>query len=156
MEVGMIIYSQTGNTLSVAQRLERRLTDAGHSVTVERLETAGEVRPGDKDVELTSFPDPTSYDVVVFGAPVHAFSLAPAMQAYLRKVTGLEGKSVACLVTQFFPFGWMGGGRAAGQMRAACRHKGARVCATAVVNWSFRREPKIAQVVDKLSKCFPT
>ncbi len=154
MEIVMVIYSQTGNTLSVAQKLERRLTDAGHSVTVEHLKTEGEARPGDQDVELKTFPDPTSYDAIVFGAPVHAFSLAPAMQAYLRRVSGLEGKPVACLVTQFFPFAWMGGRRAARQLRAATESKGARVCATAVVNWSFRRESRIDQVVDKLSKCF--
>ncbi len=154
MDVGMIVHSQTGNTLSVAERLKENLSGAGHSVTLERLEPVGEVRPGAKDVEFKSLPELERHEGLVFGAPVHGFSLAPAMQAYLQKVPSLEGKRVACLVTQFFPFAWMGGSRAVRQMRKACQAKGAEVCGSGVVNWSRGREHRIAEVVDRLSRCF--
>ncbi|MFO8034546.1 MAG: NAD(P)H-dependent oxidoreductase [Candidatus Bipolaricaulota bacterium] len=155
MNVGLIIHSQTGNTLSVAQKLEQKLLESSHSVTVERLQPVAEVRPRAKEVEFESLPEIDAYDALVFGAPVHAFSLSPAMQAYLGKLPSLKGKPVACLVTQFFPFAWMGGNRAVRQMRKACEAKGARFCGSGIVHWSRNREHRSAEVVDRLSSCFP-
>ncbi len=60
----------------------------------------------------------------------------------------------ALLVTQAFPFAWMGGNQAVRQLRKACQAKGAHVCASGVVNWSRGRERKTSEVVDRLSKCF--
>jgi len=97
MNIGMIVYSQTGNTWSVAQELEEKLSAAGHTVTVERIEVTGEVEPG-KPVHFVKQPDPGPYEAVVFCSPVMAFSLSPVMNAYLKGVAPLEGKQVACLV----------------------------------------------------------
>ncbi len=155
MNVGLIIHSQTGNTCTVAESLAERLRADGHSATLERLEPVGEVRPETKAVEFKEQPDLAQYDALVFGAPVHAFSLSPAMQAYLGELTSLADKRVALLVTQAFPFAWMGGNRAVRQMRKACETNGARVCGTGVVNWSRGRERRIAQLVDRLGRCFP-
>lgn len=41
MNIGMIVYSRTGNTLSVAEKLEARLSAAGHAVTLKRLAVVG-------------------------------------------------------------------------------------------------------------------
>lgn len=154
MNIGIVVHSQTGNTLSVAERLREKLAAAGHAVALERLEAEGEVRPGVRDVRLKSVPDVEAYDAVVLGSPVHAFALSVAMQAYLRQVPSLAGKRVACFVTQFFPFAWMGGHHALRQMARACQAKGATVCGTGVVNWSRRnRDQRIAAVVDRVSRC---
>jgi flavodoxin len=40
--IGLIVYSQTGNTLSLAQKVEEKLPAAGHDVTLEHLKTIGE------------------------------------------------------------------------------------------------------------------
>jgi flavodoxin len=157
MNIGLIIHSQTGHTLSVAEKLQKKLAAAGHTVTLERLETEGEVRPGVKDVRFKSLPSVGNYDAVVFGSPVHGFALSLAMQAYLRQVPSLAGKRVACFVTQSLPFAWMGGNRALRQLKAACQAKGATVCGVGGVNWSRRsREGQIAEVVNRLSRCVPS
>lgn len=154
MNIGLIIYSQTGHTLSVAEKLREKLSAAGHVVALERLEAEGAVRPGVRDVRLKSVPDVTAYDAVVLGSPVHGFAVSAVMQAYLRQVPSLAGRRAACLVTQSFPFAWMGGNRALRQMTRACQTKGATVCAVGVVNWARRsREQRIAAVVDKLIRC---
>ncbi|MEW6217348.1 MAG: flavodoxin domain-containing protein [Candidatus Bipolaricaulota bacterium] len=154
MNIGLIIHSQTEHTLSVAEKLQKKLAAAGHTVTLERLETEGEVRPG---VNLKSVPSVENYDAVAFGSPVHGFALSLAMQTYLRQVPSLAGKRVACFVTQSFPFAWMGGNNALHQMRRAVEAKGAQVRGSGVVNWSRRsRERQIAEVVDRLSRCLPS
>lgn len=154
MNVGMIVYSQTGNTYSVAQKLEEKLAAAGHAVTLERIEVIGEVAPG-QPVQFKTLPDPTKYDALVFGSPVQAFSLCQAMVEYLKQVESLQGKKVALLVTEFFPYPWMGGNRAVRQMTRLCKSKSATICGSGIVNWSKRRrEQQIVEVVDELSGLF--
>jgi flavorubredoxin len=155
MNIGMIIYSQTGNTHSVAIKLEEKLAAAGHSVDMERLKVVGEYRPGTSDVRFETLPNVGQYDALVFGAPVEAFSLSPVMKSYLTQIPSLQDKKVACLVTQFFPFRWLGGNRAVRQMKRICESKGAAVCGSGIVNWSrSRRDQQIAEVTDRLSRLF--
>jgi len=155
MKIGIILYSQTGNTYSVSLKLKEKLVTAGHSVDIERLKVIGEVRPGAKDIKFETLPDTGLYDALVFGSPVQAFSLSSVMASYLTQVPSLQDKKVAFLVTQFFPFPWMGGNRTVGQMKKICEPKGAAVCGAAVINWSKRsREKRITEVVEKLSKLF--
>ena len=154
MNIGMIVYSQTGNTHSVATKLEEELAAAGHTVTLERIEVTGEVQPG-KPVQFTTLPDAAEYEALVFGSPVQAFSLCQAMVDYLKQVASLQNKKVALLVTQAFPYPWLGGNRAVRQMKRACESKGATVCGSGIVNWmKKRREQQIVEVVDRLSGLF--
>ena len=77
------------------------------------------------------------------------------MVEYLKQVESLEGKKVACLITQAFPFPWLGGNRAVRQMTRACESKGATVCGSGIVNWmKKRREQQIVEVVDQVSCLF--
>ena len=155
MNIGMIIYSQTGNTYSVAMKLKEKLSAAGHSVNIERVEVSGEVRPGVTSFQLKTRPEVDTYDALVFGAPVQAFSLSPVMTSYLKQIASLQNKKVACLVTEFLPYPWMGGNQAIRQMRKICESKGATVCGSGIVNWSrARREEQIIEVVDRLSRLF--
>ena len=154
MNIGIILYSQTGNTLSVAQKLQEKLTAAGHSATIEQIEVAGEIAPG-QAVQFKTTPDPTPYEALVLGGPVQAFSLNQATKEYLKQCAPLEGKSVACLVTQAFPYAWMGGNRAARQMRALVEGKGGTTIGNGIVNWMRKtREQQIQEVTDKLSQLF--
>jgi len=155
MNIGIILYSETGNTYSVSLKLKEKLVKAGHSANIERLKVIGKVKPGIKDIKFESLPDIELYDALVFGSPVQAFSLSSAMATYLSQIKSLQGKKVAFLVTQFFPFPWLGGNRTIGQMKKICESKGAIVCGTAVVNWSKpSREKQITEMVEKLSKLF--
>jgi flavodoxin len=155
MKVGIIVFSQTGHTLSVALKVEGKLAEAGHAASIERIEVSGPVRPGATDLKLKTRPAADAYDALVFGAPVMAFSLSPAMASYLAQIASLEGRKVACLVTEFFPFPWMGGTRAISQMIEICESKGATICGSGVVNWSrLCRGRQITEVTDRLSKLF--
>lgn len=139
MNVGIVVYSQTGNTLSVAQKLEQALKANGHAVSLANVE------PG-------SAPDVGPYDAVIFASPVQAFSLAPVMKQYLSRVSGLAGKKVSCFVTQQLRQAWLGGNRAVRQMKSACGQKGAILAASGVVHWSSdARDRQIEDVVARLS-----
>jgi flavodoxin len=154
MNIGMIVYSQTGNTWSVAQKLESKLSAAGHTVTMERIEVVGEVSPG-QPVQFRTVPDPAPYDALVLGSPVQAYSLCQAMVEYLKQAPELEGKPVACLVTEASPFAWMGGNRAIRQMTRLLKAKGATVTGSGVVNWMKKqREQQIVEVTDEMSRLF--
>ena len=155
MNIGMIVHSQTGNTLSVATKLKEKLSAAGHEVTLEHLKVIGEARPGMKDVKFETLPDASGYDALVFGSPVQGFSLAAGLSNYLRQIPPFQDKEVALLVTEAFPYPWMGGNRAVRQMTGICESKGATVCGSGIVNWmNRRREQMITEVTDRLSRLF--
>jgi hypothetical protein len=150
----MIVYSQTGNTLSVANTLQDKLVAAGHEVTLEQIEVIGAVAPG-QPVTFQTMPDPTPYEALILAAPVQAFSLVEVMKRYLPQSASLQDKPVALLVTEFFPYPWMGGNRAIRQMTQLAEAKGAEVRGSGVVNWSKkRRAAQIVEVTDRLSALF--
>lgn len=153
MKVGIIVHSHTGNTLNVAKRLEEKLLSAGHSVKLEQVVAINEDPSAAQSIQLKTIPDTSAYDVLIFGAPVRAFSLSPVMKVYLSQLSSLQEKKVCCFVTHFLPFAWMGGKNAIKQFQNACESKHANVYETGIVNWSSRqREKKIAEVVEKLSR----
>ena len=155
MNIGIILYSETCNTYSVSQKLKEKLVKSGHSVNIERLKVIGKIHPSTKDVKFETLPNIEPYDALVFGSPVQAFSLSSAMRAYLLQTKSLQDKKIAFLVTQSFPFPWLGGNHAIGQMKKICESKGATIRGTAVVNWSKpSREKQISEIVEKLSKLF--
>lgn len=153
MKIGIIVHSQTGHTLSVAQKLKERLVEAGHAVSVEQVKAIDDSQPEINKIQLTEKPDISSYDMLILGAPVRGFSLSPVMAAYLAQCGVIQDIKAGCFVTQSFPYPWMGGNRAIEQFKKLCFSKGAIVCKTAIVNWSAKqREKMIIDAVEKLSK----
>lgn len=153
MKIGIIIHSHTGNTNLVADKLRTKLLADGHSVTLEKLRLAGNWQPGQKEISFTELPNIKDYQGIVFGSPVEAFSLSSVMRAFLSTDLPLADKQVACLITQFFPYPWMGGNRAVGQMKRLCQAQGGKMVGSAIVNWkNARREEQIAEAVENLSK----
>lgn len=151
MNIGIIVHSHTGNTLEVAERLKTDLLGAGHSVILERLEVVNKNASAGGNVKLKEVPDASKYDVLIFGAPVWAFSLSSVMKAYLSQIPSLQNKKAGCFVTQKFLYPWMGGKRAVSQMVKACKSKGVDVFETGIVNWSHKeREKKIVDVLVKM------
>src|SRR4030042_4883233 len=116
MKIGIIVFSKTGNTYSVANKLMEKLLQKKHSVKVERLEPKGEVHPGIKNVELKNTPDIKGFDIVILASPVWAFSLSPVLKTYMNMLPSLENKKVICFVTMAFPFAFLGGNNAIAQM----------------------------------------
>jgi flavodoxin len=154
MNIGVIVYSQSGHTFSVATRLQDTLSEAGHAVTLERVVPAGLAKLGRTDVPLRAKPEIEGYDALVFGTPVWGGSPASPMATYLAQLTPLEGIPVACLVTGFFPADW-GRNQTLAQLKETCEAKGATVRGLGSVGWwSFSRRRQITEVVEILSKLF--
>lgn len=155
MKIGIIIHSHTGNTYTVAIKLQEKLLVTGHLVDIKRLIPVDGEQSYAKNIRFEKPPDIEMYDVLVFGGPVRGASISPVLAAFLTQIKTLERKTVACLVTQFFPCKWMGGTRAIGQMSEICKSKGAIICGSGIVNWmSIQRDKKISDVVEKLSGLF--
>lgn len=155
MNIGIIVYSQTGNTYSVAQRLQERLLKNGHSVNLERVETVDEKQTDPSKIRLKNLPEVGGHDALVFAGPVWAFSLSAVMSIYLRQLSTLGGKKIACFVTMAFPYAWLGGNRAIAKMKKICESKGGKVSGTGIINWmNKRREEQIAGLVENLSGLF--
>lgn len=104
----IIYYSYSGNTRKIANILAEYLKEKDSVDTIE-------LKPQD---ESTSFfgqaaraflkkraqinavnLDLAHYEVICFGTPVWAFAPSPAMNTYLDKCFGLEGKSVVLFTT---------------------------------------------------------
>lgn len=109
MNIGIIYYSFSGNTRRSCLFLKERLIAQGH--TVETID----VRPVD---ETTAFVRQCAqaafkrlprllecnynigtYDMAIFASPVWAFTIAPALTAYLHKSKNMAGKKIACFLT---------------------------------------------------------
>ena len=113
------------------------------------------MHPSTKDVKFETLPNIEPYDALIFGSPVQAFSLSSAMRAYLSQIKSLQDKKIGFLVTQHFPFPWLGGNHAIGQMKKICESKGAITRGTAIINWSKpSRKKQITEMIEKLSKLF--
>ena len=154
MKIGIIVYSHTGNTNTVAEKIKEELITGGHSAEIERIEAEGEIKPGMKDIAFKSLPETDKYDAIIFGSPVQAFSLNPAMKSYLDQLDSLKGKMIACFVTKRLPGHFTGGNQAIRAMKVACKEKGGTVKQTAVVVWSGSREETMKDIAQKISKSF--
>ncbi|MDD4496301.1 MAG: flavodoxin [Eubacteriales bacterium] len=138
LKIGIILHSQTGNTLSVGEGIKEKFEAAGQAVQLERIFIEG----ADKNPELVKnarFPDIGKYDILILGAPVWGFSLSPVMAELLKRTDSLENKKLILFLTQMFPFKWMGGNRALKQFTNLCAAKDGKIVETGIVNWSSRK-----------------
>ncbi len=147
MNVGVVVYSLTGNTFSVAEAVNSTLMKAGHSVRFETIKAKNEDPNATGPVELTQNPSVGDYPVLILGGPVRGFSTAPIVKAYVEQLPDLNGKPVFLFVTHHFPLAFLGGNSALGMTRKLIEAKNGRVIGTGVVNWSSRhRADNIASV----------
>ena len=154
MKVGIIVYSKAGNTYSVAEKLKEALENAGHSANIERIEVIDEKQTDINKIQIQSNPNLEKYDAIVFGAPVNAFSLCPAMNAYMSQINPLGDKKIACFVTKGLPFASTGGNQAIGQMKKICESKGGNISGSGVIVWNKDREKQITKMSEELSNLF--
>ena len=110
MRALIVYYSLTGNTAKVAGYLEETLKERkGTGVESRRLEVLDEARSfagqavrallrRRAKIKETIF-DVTGYDMICLGTPVWALAPAPAVNAYLSRCSGLEGKEAVIFAT---------------------------------------------------------
>lgn len=152
MKIGIIVYSQTGNTLLVAQYLNDKNIALGNQVSILNVSAINEQEGEASKIRLKNIPDVEEFDALIFGSPVHGFSLAPVMMAYLLQLPTLSDKKVACFVTQGLPKAWMGGNRSLKQMVDICTKKGATIISKGIVNWP--KPEKRAEMIKGLTEQF--
>jgi len=132
MKSAVIYYSFSGNTRKAAELLREFLSGRG---SVEMIELAaldesksflGQCRRAFAHVKGKISPaklDLSGYDMVFFGTPVWAFGPAPAMNAYLEGVSGLQDKNAVLFAT--YGSG-AGKGRCLDYMQEVLAKKGAK------------------------------
>lgn len=154
MKIGIIVYSEKGHTLSVAEKLKQKLFEAGHDTQIERIVVSGEATPG--KFEIISKPDITGFDAYVFASPVQAFSLNPVMKAYLDSLPQASGKPAAFLTTKQLPFHWTGGNRSIKTMETTCLAKGMNILGSSIVIWKDKEpnDTAIDNSASELAKLF--
>jgi flavodoxin len=144
MNIGIIVYSKTGNTLLVAERVRATLLQSGLQAELIRFQAETSSPGSNAPIRLSAMPNPNGYDALIFGSPVQAFSLDPAMQMYLQQVGSIKKVPALCFITQHFKKPWMGGNRTMKQLQALLQGKGIHADAAGVVNWSSEmRETQI-------------
>ena len=155
MTLGIIYYSQTGNTRSVAERLKVHLESKGQSVDLQEILAEGDIQPGGKEISLKTKPPADPYQGVILASPVQAFSLNPVMKKYLSDLGSLEGKPVACFVTKQLPGAWTGARAALNYLGRAVKSRGGNLLPGGMVVWSSKhREELIDSLIDKISQGF--
>jgi flavodoxin len=90
MKIGIIVYSQTGHTLSAAKRLYEELK-GNYSVNIERIEATRE-KNNNFNFTFDKEPDISKYDTIIFCSYVEGFSLCPVMKKYLSKMNFMFGR----------------------------------------------------------------
>jgi flavodoxin len=131
MKTLIVYYSYSGNTRRVAEILGGCLETKG-AVEIVELKALDEnnnffrqcnraFRKVRAQIAEVNF-DLSGYDLICLGTPVWAFSPAPAMNAYLDRCFGLEGKEVILFCT----VGGSGMERCLNYMQSLLALKGAR------------------------------
>lgn len=148
MNIGIIIYSQTGHTRDLALALKDRLERDGQTVSLAEV-TVVEEKKKKGPVTLGNCPSIDAYDAVIFGSPVHGFSLSLEMKSYLTGLPTGQPKKASCFVTQ----GLGGGKRSNKQMKAICTEKGLEILETGIVTWP-RKSSKAAreELIDRFAR----
>ena len=108
MKTIIVYYSYSGNTKKVAGAFSEYLRRKGQVDIIELKgldesnsffgQVARALIHKRAKIEPTNF-NLTQYDLVYLGTPVWAFAPAPAMNTYLDKCFGLEGKEVILFTT---------------------------------------------------------
>jgi len=154
MKIGIIVYSNTGNTFSVSEMLKEELENSGNVVNIERILIENNKEADLKKIVITNSPNVSQYDLIIFASPVNAFTLAAAFKAYLNNLPSLINKKVLCFVTMFFPFKCLGGNRAINFMKNSALAKDGEVLDTDIINWSKKnRQQQIINLIQKFNSC---
>ncbi len=153
MKIGLIIHSQTGHTLEVAEKLVVMLQNKGHQVELVHIKSE---KPAAEKAPLPlQLPNIDAYEGIVFGSHVEAFQLAAPMKLALDKLTTLKGKTIGCLVTQQLKKPWLGGSWASMKMSKICESKEGLVKAVTSIQWSAHdRDELINHALQTLTKAF--
>jgi len=122
MKIGIIVYSYTNNTLTIANQLKTALIDKGYDVGIESIKASNE-DPNNTHIVLTQTPNLNPYDTVIFASCVRGFNCAPILREYIKQCDSLKGVKCAGFVSQYFPWDALGGNQALNAMKTLIESK---------------------------------
>ena len=136
MNIGILVYSYTGNTMNVAEKIKQKIESNGDTAAIERVTAINGDPNGGQPIELKDIPNIQKYDKLVVGAPINGLSLCKAIKKYLNNHATFKNKEVNCFVTEHFKHSFMGGRQGIKQMLRIITSRGGSVQNTAIVHWS--------------------
>ncbi|MGD9605663.1 MAG: flavodoxin family protein [Bacilli bacterium] len=151
MKIGIIVYSYTGNTFLVSQKLLQKLEEKHMDVTLLRIETNQNEEMDPSKVVLNNHLDVSMFDTFVFASPIRGFSLSAPFKKFLKDDFKEKNKQVYGFVTQFLPFNWCGPNQSNKFMKAILDQNGCPFKFMGPIKWKKRnREEQISQLVNNL------
>jgi len=145
MKIAIVVYSETGHTLDVSEKLKTAL-EKDHDVVLFRI------RSDERRSVVYDTPELKGFEHIVIATPVQGFQPAVPMALLLEQVFSLKGTTASILLTQYFPWACLGGNITIRKLMGLIQSKGGHVAQTAIVHWSSKkREQQIAAAVAKLS-----
>ena len=152
MNIGILVYSYTGNTLSVAEKIREQIRTNGDQAQIHRITCINGEPNGQKPMVLKDIPDVSEYDKLIIGAPINGFSVCKALKIYFES-SEIHASQVNCFVTQHFKRAIFGGNRGIKQISKLVSKQGAIVTNTAIIHWSSKdRDTQIDNSAQLLSR----
>jgi flavodoxin len=151
MNIGIVVYSKTGNTFEVAQKLDQMIESIGNESTIERIISTNDEENDLKKIEINGVSNLLKYDLVVFASPVHAFSLPPIMKKAMESIDQIKVPAI-CFVTMALPFKWMGGTRTINGMKLYVNSLGGEILDSDIIRWTKDHEDKVDEFILRVKK----
>lgn len=159
MKIIAIVHSKTGITLGLANRIAKALSSKGIELDIVKIEFDGNpevhAKEGGKEFKITNLPDLSTYDTLLIGCPVWAFSPSSVIIKTMNDLPGLKGKTVIPFTTMGFAYKWMGGKQTIRKISSLSISKGARVLPGAIAckmmqNFELQLETAKDQIVSQI------
>lgn len=148
MNIQILVHSQTGNSLHVANMLKLNLESDQNKVNLTHIKADDERNMDPDQIKISALPDIKAADVLIIGGPVRGFGPSPAIKKALRSFGSLKGKKVILYVTEFFPLDSMGGKQTITAMTKLVEQKGGTVVQSRIIHWyNWGRNLKILKLV---------
>jgi len=152
MIIGILVYSYTGNTLMVAEKIKKQILKNGDSAQIHKVTCINGDPNGRQTLVLKDVPDLSGYNKLIIGAPINGFSLCKAMKIYFQ-MNKIKASQVNCFVTQYFKSAHFGGNRGIKQISEHIVKQGVKVNNTAIIHWSSKdRDKQIENAAQLLSQ----
>lgn len=151
MNIGLVVYSKTGHTYEVASKLNEMFRELGHNSTIERVIPKNEKEYNIDKIELNQISDLSSYDLIVFAAPVNGFRLAASMKKYMMIAPPIKVPAI-CFVTKTLPLNWTGGNSAINTMKSHIISSGGNVLKSGIIVWNKTHNTRIEQFIQDIKQ----
>lgn len=109
MKAAIVFYSFSENTLKTAEFIREKAASQEVTVDLIRVKPKEEEKAFLKQCRqafLRKTPeiadcdyDLSKFDFIIFASPIWVFTIAPALRTYLEKISDLDKKKTACVLT---------------------------------------------------------